>query len=123
MLACSVAFFCRNRLLILGIVATLDPQEDGHDGEVGGQKHRAGQIGSDAHKPLLLHEEIEKEALVQVLEQIVQTPERAFDQPAHGHLVMPTLAVRLQRDGVDMIGYKAAVGPRGMSEALLEHAS
>lgn len=105
------------------LVAALNPVEDGHDAKVGGQNHGAGQVGADADEALLVHEQVEEEALVQVLEQVVETAERALNNAAHGHLVLPALAKRVEGDGVDMVRDEAAVGARGVAQALLEHAA
>ena len=84
------------------------------DGSLSDQ-HGAGQVGADADEAVLVHEQIEEEALVQVLEQVVQAAERAFDQPAQTHLVVPALSDGLDGDGIDMVGDEAAVGADGIA--------
>ena len=47
------------------------PESDCHDGEVDGYEHGAGEVGADADEAVGLHEEVEEEALVEVLQQVV----------------------------------------------------
>lgn len=68
-----------------------------------------------------VHEKVEEKTLVEVFQQIVQTPECALDNAAQCHFIMPTVAVRLQRNGINVIGNEAAMGPCSESKALLDH--
>lgn len=58
-----------------------------------------------------------------MLQQVVETPERALDDPAHGHLVMGALAERLHRHRVHVVRDEAAVRAGAVADALLEHAA
>lgn len=104
-------------------LTTLDPKEDCHDTEVSGQKHGAGKVGANADKSIPVHQKVEKEALVQVLQQIVQASEGAFHHATHCHLVMPSLALWLQSHRIDMVWDKAAMGTSGITQALSQHTS
>ena len=42
-----------------------------------------------------MHQKVEEEALMQVLEQVVEAPKGALNDPAHGHFVMPAIPVWL----------------------------
>lgn len=99
----------------------LYPKEDSHDSEVGSEDHGARQVCPNTHKTIPLHQEVEEEALVQVLKQVVQTPKGAFNHSAHGHLIMPSFAVGLQGHRINMVGNKAAVRTSGVSQPLLHH--
>lgn len=99
------------------------PQRNSHDGEVGRDQHGAGQIRTDADEAILVHEQVEEEALVQVLEQVIQAAERALHEPAQPHLVVPPAAHRLDRHRVDVVRDEAAVGARGVAQALAQHAA
>jgi hypothetical protein len=70
-----------------------------------------------------VHEQVEKEALVQMLQQVVQTPEAALDDAADSHLVLPAIAKRLQGHGVDVVRDEAAMGSTRQAEALLQHSA
>ncbi len=106
-----------------GWSSALDPQRNGHDREISGNEHGAGKVGADTDESVHMHQQIEEEALMEMLEQVVQAAEDALDGSAHGHLVLPALADGLQRDCVDMVRDEAAVRTRGVPEALTEHAS
>ncbi|PMB63622.1 hypothetical protein BM221_010521 [Beauveria bassiana] len=68
-------------------------------------------------------EKIEEEALMQMLQQIVETPEGALDNPSQSHLVMPAFSVWLQGDRIDMVWNEAAMGTCCKPEALPHHTS
>lgn len=55
-------------VLWLGSLAALDPHQDGGDGEVAGNQHGTGKVGANADEAVGMHEQIEEETLVQVLE-------------------------------------------------------
>ena len=103
--------------------STLYPQMDSHDGKVGRDKHRTRQIRANAHESVLAHQQVKVETLVEVLEQIIETAKRPFNDSTHGHLILPALAVRLDSEGIDVIGHETAVWTGGMSNSLLQHAS
>ena len=86
-----------------------NPQSDGHNGEVDGHEHSAGEIGANADEAVGLHQEVEEEALVKVLEKVVQTAERALDASSHCHFILPAFSYRLQSNGVNVVGNEAAV--------------
>lgn len=104
-------------------VAAAHPQGDRHDGEIGGNEHRARHVRPDADEPSRLHQQVEEEALMQMLQQIVQAPAYALHCPAKGHFIMPTLAFGLQRDGVDVVGDKTAMSTGCQAQTLSRHAS
>ena len=103
--------------------ARSNPPRNSHDSEPSRNRHRAREIGPDANEAIRLHEQIEEEALVKMLEQIVQTAEDTLHDPTHRHLVLPALAHRRQRDRIHMIGHEDAMGPAGDAEALPQHAA
>lgn len=56
-----------------------------------------------------------------MLEEVVETAKRAFDKTTHGHLVLPTLTIRLEGDSVDVVRDEAAMGASSIAETLLDH--
>ena len=100
-----------------------NPQRDCHDGKVDCHQHSAGKISSDTDEAVCLHEQVEEEALVKVLKQIVQASKYALYASAHRHFVLPAVANGLQSNSVDMIRNETAVWPRGVAQALTDHAS
>ena len=104
-------------------LSTLDPESQSHQSKADSNEHGAGQIGANADEPIGLHEQVEKEALVEMLQQVVQRPEDAFDGPAQSHLVLPALTQRLEGDGIDVVRDEAAVRSRGVAETLSQHAA
>ena len=98
-----------------------DPESDSHDGEVDSYEHGAGEVGADAYESVGLHEQVEEEALVEMLEKIVQASEGTFDASSHGHFILPAFSYRLQSNGVNMVRDEAAVWAGRMAEALANH--
>ena len=56
-----------------------------------------------------MHEQIEEKALVEMLEQVIQTAKNALDCATEAHLVVPAIAYGLQSNGVDVIWDETAV--------------
>lgn len=110
----------RDDLLHLRLSA-LHPKRNRHNSKVGRHQHGAGQVRADADEALLLHEQIKKEALVQVFQQVVETPKSALDDPSDGHLVLPPVAERLQRHRVHMVWDETAVRAARQPQPLLQH--
>lgn len=52
-------------------MAALHPERDGHYAEVGGQKHSTRQVCADTNEAVPLHQEVEEETLMKVLQQVV----------------------------------------------------
>lgn len=88
-----------------------NPQRYRRNGEVDRYQHRAGQIRPDAHEPTRPDEQVKEEALVQVLQQVVQAAERALHDFTQIHLVVPPVAHSLQRHCIHVVRYEAAVRP------------
>ncbi|OSS46628.1 hypothetical protein B5807_08353 [Epicoccum nigrum] len=99
----------------------LHPQRNGGDAEGHGDQHGAWQVGADADEAVRLDEQVEEEALVQVLEQVVQAAEQALDGLAQAHLVVPAVPHGAQRNGVDVVGDEGAVRPRCVAQPLAHH--
>ena|ERR1700733_15466150 len=94
-----------------------------HDRKPSSDCHCTRQVGSNANEPVRLHEEIEKEALMEMLKQIVQTPTDTLNCSAEGHLILPPLANRRKSDGIDMIGHEDAMWTCRVSNRLRRHPS
>ena len=100
----------------------LHPQRDGGDAERHRDQHRAGQVGADADEAVRLDEQVEEEALVQVLKQVVQAAKQRLDRLAQAHLVVPPIPHGAQRDGVNVVRDERAVRPRRVAQPLAHHA-
>lgn len=122
-------FSCLRFLVLAGICTWLfsrivpraHPQRKSHNGEVARDEHRTRQVSADTDKPVRLHKQVEEETLMEMFEEVVQTATDALHGAAQGHLVLPAVAGRLQRDRVDMIRHEAAVRPGRIPKALLDH--
>src|SRR2546423_15341011 len=95
---------------------------NGHDCEPSSDCHSTWQVGPNAHESIRLHEQVKEEALVQVLEQIVQAPANALNSPAESHLVLPPLANCRQRNCIDMVGHEDAMRACSVAQSLGRHA-
>lgn len=120
---CDLFFRGLRGLLRARVVACPEPESDCHDGEVTGNQHRAGEICADADEPVGLHEKIEEETLVQMLEEVVQAAAETLNCAAQCHLILPTFALRLEGDSIYVIRHETAVRTRGIAKALLDHSS
>ena len=91
--------------------------------EIDSHKHSAGKVGANADKAVRLHEEIEEEALMEMLQQVIQTAKNALYASAHGHFILPALSHSLEGDSVNVVGDKTTVRSRGVTQALANHSS
>ena len=125
LLPCSGCIECRLGVWVRALdgPSTCNPQRERHNGEVGSNKHRARQVCTDTDEAVRLHQQIEKEALVKVLHQIIQAPKQAFHHAPKCHIVLPAVSLRLNGDGIHMEGKEAAMWPRGLSKSLPNHAT
>ncbi len=71
---------------------TAEPERYGHDCEIDGYEHGAGEVSADADEAVGLHEQVEEEALVEVLKEVVQTAENAFHAATQCHFVFGSVA-------------------------------
>ena len=100
----------------------MNPEHDGRNGEVDSDEHGAWEIRSNADESVGLKEEVEEETLVEMLEDIVQTPEQTLRDSPQGHLVVPSVANGLERNGVDMIRNEARMRTGNVTKSLVQHA-
>jgi hypothetical protein len=100
---------------------TPQPQCNRHDREIRRDQHRAGHVGTDTDESIRLHQQIEEETLMQMFQQIIQAAADAFHRPAEGHLILPPVTFRLQRDCVDVIRNETAVGTGCETHPLFRH--
>ena len=97
------------------------PQRERHYREVCSHKHRTRKVRSDADEAVRLHQQIQEEALVEVLHEIVQAAEQALDDAAERHVILPAAAVRLKCYRINMERQKAAVRASRLAKALPHH--